>query len=532
MALVLRRLGRVEVARSYLRDIRNNNDYFHFTVGRTTAWADDASPETPIDSDDYTKTYRRSMMFSQLLTSADACLLAKRIDWDSTGNTVYDEYDDAISTSNKTNSGASTLADSTMVIVTDEYKVYKCINNNNNSKSVNKPTSTGTAVFSLDDGYQWKFLFQISASDQTKFLDNDYIPVRKLTGNPTHDVTGEVDTITVDTAGSGYDSTPTVVISGDGTGAGATATMAGSGGSQTVSSISVTTAGTGYSFALASFVGGTPSTEATATVNLGDADSLPALQSAVESAATDGTVDRIKVTAAGVNYASGDVQISISGDGSGAEATATVADGAITGVTVTTPGSGYTYADVTFTNTAASGTGATARAIISPQGGHGSNPTKECFASNLGLVTSLSDNANKDLILGNDYRQIALVKNLRNPSDVIYTSGTGTICYIINVADESQYAADDIITTDDGGSFQVAQVDTANKNIYLIAKIPLITASSTLTNSTKSLTSLSINSVTSPEVKNTSGEIVYLDNRTPITRSEDQVETLKAIIRF
>ena len=148
------------------------------------------------------------------------------------------------------------------------------------------------------------------------------------------------------------------------------------------------------------------------------------------------------------------------------------------------------------------------------------------------MVTSLSDNANKDLILGNDYRQIALVKNLTNPSDVIYTTGTGTVCYIINVADETKYAADDLITTDDGGSFTVAQVDTANKNIYLIAKIPLITASSTLTNSTKSLTGLSINSVTSPEVKNTSGEIVYLDNRTPITRSEDQVETLKAIIRF
>ena len=254
-----------------------------------------------------------------------------------------------------------------MVVVSDEFKVYKCINNNSNAKSVNKPTSTGTAVFSLDDGYQWKFMFQISSSDQTKFLDTDYIPVRKLTGNPTHDVTGEVDTITVDTAGAGYDSTPSVVISGDGTGAGATATMAGSGGSQTVDSITVTTPGSGYSFALASFVGGTPSTTAVATVNLGDADSLPALQSAVESASTDGTVDRIKVTAAGVNYASGDVQVSISGDGSGAEATATVAGGAITGVTVTTPGSGYTYADVTFTNTAASGTGATARAIVSPQ---------------------------------------------------------------------------------------------------------------------------------------------------------------------
>ena len=41
MALVLRRLGRVELARSFLRDIRNNNDYFNFAVGRTTSWTDD-----------------------------------------------------------------------------------------------------------------------------------------------------------------------------------------------------------------------------------------------------------------------------------------------------------------------------------------------------------------------------------------------------------------------------------------------------------------------------------------------------------
>ena len=53
MALVLRRLGRVELARSYLRDIKNNLDYFHFAVGKTTAWEDDTNPETPIDSDSY-----------------------------------------------------------------------------------------------------------------------------------------------------------------------------------------------------------------------------------------------------------------------------------------------------------------------------------------------------------------------------------------------------------------------------------------------------------------------------------------------
>ena len=71
-----------------------------------------------------------------------------------------------------------------------------------------------------------------------------------------------------------------------------------------------------------------------------------------------------------------------------------------------------------------------------------------------------------------------------------------------------------------------------NLQVYLAASIPLITNSSTLENTTKSLTGLSINSVTSPEVDNATGEIVYLDNRSPITRSADQVEQIKALIRF
>ena len=96
----------------------------------------------------------------------------------------------------------------------------------------------------------------------------------------------------------------------------------------------------------------------------------------------------------------------------------------------------------------------------------------------------------------------------------------------------NRYVADDIITTSDGGKFQVIQVDSDNDNVYLTAELPLITGSSTLTNTTQNIPSLSINSVTNPEVKNSSGEVIYLDNRSPVTRSEDQVEQIKALIRF
>ena len=528
MALVLRRLGRVELARTFHRDVRNRNDYFHFAVGRTEAWIDETSPEIPIDNDSYVSKFRRSMMFTQQIDSADVCLLAKRVNW-ATG-TVYDEYDDNISSSNQSFTGASNLADALFFVVTDEFKVYKCISNNNNGQSTVKPTSTGTSVFELADNYNWKFMFQISASDQNKFLDADFIPVRKLTGNPTHDVTGEVDSITITAGGTGYTSVPTVVIQGDGDGlAAGTATISGG----AVTGVTITASGSGYSFAFISFSGGGGS-GATGSVNLGDADALPALQSAVEGAAVSGTLDRVIVTTAGQDYAENDVQVTVTGDGTGAEASAKVnaATGAITSVRVTNPGSGYSYAEISIVNTSAPGTGATARAIVSPQGGHGSNAPRELFANNLGVTVSFADNDNRDLILGNDFRQIALIKNIKTPAGVVYTTNTATACHIINVASVASYAVDDIITTDDGGSFTVIQIDSTNKNIYLTSTIPLITTNSVLTNTTQNISNLSINSITEPEVDNATGEVIYLDNRSPVIRSADQVEQIKALIRF
>jgi len=529
MALVLRRLGRVELARSFYRDIKNNNDYFHFAVGRTIPWTDDTVPETPIDSDAYVSEFRRSMMFTQRIDSADICMLSNRTDWVS--GTVYDEYDDTYSAVNQSNSGAQSLAEANFFVLTDEFKVYKCISNNSNGNSTEKPTSTGTSVFELADSYNWKFMFQISASDQNKFLDADYIPVRKITGNPTHDVNGEVDSVTIAAGGSGYSSVPTAAIVGDGTGATGTATISGG----AVTGVTITSSGSGYSFAFVAFTGG-GGTNAAGLVLLGDADSLPALQSAVEGAAVAGTVDRIVLAAGGLDYATGDVVISVTGDGTGGEASAYVntTTGALTSIRVTNPGQNYSYASITITNTTAPGTGASARAVISPQGGHGSNATRELFSNNLGLTVSFDDNTNKDLIVGNDFRQLALIKNILTPGAVIYTTNTGTASYIITVASgqTTNYEVDNLITTDGGGEFTVIQVDTDNLQVYLAASIPLITNSSTLENTTKSLTGLSINSVTSPEVDNATGEIVYLDNRSPITRSADQVEQIKALIRF
>ncbi len=62
-----------------------------------------------------------------------------------------------------------------------------------------------------------------------------------------------------------------------------------------------------------------------------------------------------------------DATVTINGDGAGAKAVASVgANGAVTGITITDPGSGYTSATVDITS--ASGTGATADAVVNTSG--------------------------------------------------------------------------------------------------------------------------------------------------------------------
>ena len=77
-----------------------------------------------------------------------------------------------------------------------------------------------------------------------------------------------------------------------------------------------------------------------------------------------------------------------------------------------------------------------------------------------------------------------------------------------------------------------AETDSGTYSVYLQPIIGLISSSSTLENTTQGFTGLSINSVTSPEIDITSGDIVYIENKTPISRSSDQVETIKTVLKF
>lgn len=111
-------------------------------------------------------------------------------------------------------SGAQRLEDSRFYVITDEFNVYKCLDNNNNAISEYKPIGTTVDPVTFPDGYMWKFLYNIPIALRTKFLTDDYVPVVTALRNQFYS-NGNIQTLRVDQAGSGYTSA-TISVQGDG----------------------------------------------------------------------------------------------------------------------------------------------------------------------------------------------------------------------------------------------------------------------------------------------------------------------------
>lgn len=245
-------------------------------IGRPQGWTNDNSPDTPVDTvaDEY--YYWDDMLAVKRVQSSDVSHAVPRRNW--TSGKYYDtyrhDYNGVTAGVNIESGGGTTpasLYEANFFVVTDEYNVYKCLDNRNTANAVvastTKPTGTSTSPITTADGYVWKFMYAISAADVIKFVSTDFIPVKTLGSNPGSTdayydqwlveaaaVDGSIDTILVTSAGTGYTSAPTVSITGDGTGATATATI--DIGSGAVTAITINNVGSGYTFANIGISGG------------------------------------------------------------------------------------------------------------------------------------------------------------------------------------------------------------------------------------------------------------------------------------
>lgn len=199
-------ISRHELARSIYRDIVTGKDFYYIFAGKSF----DAS-STALDNRRFLSDVHKNILMVKRIVSGpeDVVYMVKRIDWTS-GDSYVPYTDDAVLFNNQTGEVES------FYVMTEDYNIYKCVNKQQeNATSTVKPTTTSNEIEILNDGYSWKFMYQIPVIDRIQFLTQDYIPVRNMSDGVTYDVNGVIDSIKIDDAGAGY-TDPYVVIQGDG----------------------------------------------------------------------------------------------------------------------------------------------------------------------------------------------------------------------------------------------------------------------------------------------------------------------------
>ena len=450
--------------------------------GRTDYEGTEAAPTTPGDSVLNEFKNFDDLLAAKKITGSDISFVIPRRNW--TTGTAYDiyrhDYEEFITGSTSTkitsNSSATTLFDSTFYVLTSDRNVYKCLDNAGNANSTVEPTGTATSVITTGDGYKWKYIYTLSASEQSNFLSTDFMAV--------------------------------------------------------------------------------------------------STNSTVASAAVDGALDIIKIKAAGSSYTvsgggtSGTITaIPIRGDGSAGVCSVTLSSGAISAITVTTAGTGYTSgyvrnADiVAATGAGGAGSGDNLNVIIPPKGGHGANAVKELGGFYVMLNKSLVGvEGTSDIGVANDFRRIGLLRDPTNfGTTTVATATTRRQIYatIFSSVSGTFTADEEINQATTGAVAKVIEFDSTNKILYYyqtrfpdvgtdtngnltaISGANAITGQSSSASATPNTSSsATVNGVTfasgyaNPELAYDSGDIIYVEERSPITRASDQTENVKLIIEF
>ena len=279
--------------------------------------------------------------------------------------------------------------------------------------------------------------------------------------------------------------------------------------------------------------------DAAAEAALSEADYAQYLnQKASLNSSTAAGIERVEVTAGGT-YSSTPT-VAITGDGTGATATAVMSGSgstqAVASITINNKGTNYTVANITF------GSGdAAARAVISPETGHGIQPIKELGAFFIGLNSQLTGNENGDLTVGNDFRQVTIIRNpkIYGPGAIATAASLKALKALDFSAATTGYLVDELIVGGTSGAqAYVVENDLATGKIYYhqnsktgYKAFQNSEAVAGQTSST-SVTLKSSSALLTPEVHPGTGDIMFLENRNPINRTATQIEDIKVIIEF
>ena len=377
-----------------------NSVVLYAVFGNVYPYANEPTPVLPLDNEQYLQyEAHRQFIGAKKVTTGDVSHVVPRYNW--TSGTVYSMYRDT----------DIDMYFRRYYVLTNEFNVYKCLYNNKGSASTVKPTGFSTTPFTTSDGYTWKYMYTISLGEANKFLTSVHMPVKTITlGNGSTEsdrqlavqnaaVNGAIEVIETVDVGANYLQIANGVVEAGGR---FTVRLSTAGGSDSVSPIN--NIYNGFSIYI---ISGTGAGQLRRIIDYAGTTKTLTVNTAFQT--TPNTDSRVIVSPT----------ITIIGDGAGAKAYSRVnsVTGAIANVAMIDVGSGYTRAQALITANSIHGSGATANVVISPVGGHGSDPIRELAADKIMLNVQFSGsegvsaNGNGYIPSNTEFRTISILKD-------------------------------------------------------------------------------------------------------------------------
>lgn len=341
----------------------------------------------------------RNMVCGKRITSSDVLPMVRNISY--TSNTYYDMYDDSDPLLSEKNFYA-------IVNASSYYHVYKCLDNNGNTRSTATPTfadisGSNSTLYQTSDGFRWKYLYSVSDTTKNKFATTEFFPIVANSTVTDAAVGGTIDIIKVEDGGARYDNYITGTLSASDIRINGNTTLYG------ISNSTASSVNGFYTGCLLYLSGGTGSGQyKEITDYFSNANgNFMVVNSAFTTAPVNGTEFEIYPT------------VRIVGDGT--QTTNAVAraltnassTNSVYRVEMLSRGAGYQYATATVVANSLVGVteNASVRPIYSPIGGHGSNIEDELFSTHATISVKLSNNESNTIPAINQIQQVGIIKD-------------------------------------------------------------------------------------------------------------------------
>lgn len=194
---------RIASAKYFLEGVTKSTSNVYIFMGAPFPWLDDKKPPQPREDSRSEAELFDNLIAAKKIGPLDVRNVVRRINW--TRNTIYAEYDDE----------DENLLDKDFYVLNSEFNVYKCISNNNSSRSLIEPKGTSLLIFTTSDNYRWKFMYTVSVQDQLRFLTRNWLPVSTDDNVKFAAIDGGIEHVKISSGGRDFSVRTRIEVTGD-----------------------------------------------------------------------------------------------------------------------------------------------------------------------------------------------------------------------------------------------------------------------------------------------------------------------------